>query len=135
MAQMALGKRLRELRHESGLTLEAVEEATELSNSYLSRIERDHVVPLRDTLEVIADQFGREATNELLRAWDREELERLGYDPKLAAATVAMSRLDSDVRAALIEIVAAELDKPLPSYDNGNIGQPRADKATSPTGN
>ena len=110
---MPIGRRLRERRLEKGLTLEDLEEATEVSNPYLSRIERDLVVPRRDTFKRIADQL--EAGDELLVEWDCAELERLGYDPLVAGLAAALERLEPDTRAAVIQGITAELSEITPT--------------------
>jgi len=52
-----LGKRLRTLRQEAGLTQEALGEALDLHGSYVGLLERGHKNPSLDTLCKIADFF------------------------------------------------------------------------------
>jgi len=78
---MNLGERLRELRHERGATLLQLAQATSLSVSYLSDLERGRVNPSIDTLERIAKHYqvllGDLVTN--VEGWD------ISADPMLPA--------------------------------------------------
>jgi transcriptional regulator with XRE-family HTH domain len=53
-----VGKNIQSIRHQKKLTLEQLEELTGISNSYLSRIERNEVKPSPKILEKIADILG-----------------------------------------------------------------------------
>ncbi|MDH7487501.1 MAG: XRE family transcriptional regulator [Anaerolineae bacterium] len=60
MLQTTLGKRIRALRHERGLTLAQLGQRITLSASYLSQIERDVTMPSLSRLTAIADALGVE---------------------------------------------------------------------------
>ena len=55
----ALGKKLRQLRREQGLTLRKLAESIGKSESYLSRVENGQIDLSLSTLKEIADQLGR----------------------------------------------------------------------------
>ena len=51
---MLIGRRLRELREQKGLTQGDIEKATGLLRTYISRVEHGHTVPSLETLERFA---------------------------------------------------------------------------------
>jgi transcriptional regulator with XRE-family HTH domain len=55
---MSLGKRLRLLRQEKGLSLRRAGEATDLSVAYLSRLEADDANPTLSVLQRLATAYG-----------------------------------------------------------------------------
>ena len=57
--QESLGKRLKTLRLEKGLTLKMLAQKIHKSESYLSRLERGQISPSLSTLKVIADALER----------------------------------------------------------------------------
>jgi len=59
MEDTGLGKQLRRLRLEKGLTLQGLAEEVGKSESYLSRLERGQINPSLGTLKRIADALGR----------------------------------------------------------------------------
>ena len=59
----ALGERLRQLRRGKGLTLRDLAERIGKSESYLSRVEHNHIDLTLSTLKEIADQLGRPITH------------------------------------------------------------------------
>ncbi len=73
-----LGRRLRELRLERGLTLRATAEAAGMSLPYLSEIERGRKLPSLDVLERLAEALGLGVINVLrgVAPYDPEAAER-----------------------------------------------------------
>ena len=57
--QVGLGEQLHRLRVEKGLTLQALAEQVDKSESYLSRLERGQITPSLSSLKQIADALGR----------------------------------------------------------------------------
>ena len=55
MVSQTLGSRLRQLRHERGLTLLALAGDARLSTSYLADIEHDRTVPTLGRLQAVAE--------------------------------------------------------------------------------
>lgn len=108
-ASVAIGSRLREIRHERALTLEQLEAATRISSPYLSKVERDRSLPNPDTfmliartLDVPADELD-ELYENLLFERDRMELEKLGFDMQTAKLAAALNRLDPKARARIAQ--------------------------------
>lgn len=60
---MELGDRIRELRKLKGAKLKDVSNATHLSVSFLSDVERNRTSPSLETLKVLADYFGMHLTD------------------------------------------------------------------------
>ena len=60
---MGLGDRIRELRKRKGATLKDVSDATHLSVSFLSDVERNRTTPSLDSLTALADFFGIHLTD------------------------------------------------------------------------
>jgi transcriptional regulator with XRE-family HTH domain len=60
---MTIGQRIRERRHEQGLTLKELAERTGLSLTYLSDVERDRTRPSMKTLVRISEKLGSTATD------------------------------------------------------------------------
>lgn len=54
---MLIGRRLRELREQKGLTQGDIEKATGLLRVYVSRVEHGHTIPSLETLERFASAF------------------------------------------------------------------------------
>lgn len=55
---MSVGKSVLRIRQDKGLTQRAVSEASDLTISYISRIENDHVQPTMGTLSRLAEALG-----------------------------------------------------------------------------
>ena len=55
---MVVGKRIRKLRQEKGLSQGDMERATGLLRTYISRVEHGYTVPSLETLERIAEALG-----------------------------------------------------------------------------
>lgn len=60
---MELGNRIRELRKEKSATLKDVSDATQLSVSFLSDVERNRTRPSLESLKVLADYIGINLTD------------------------------------------------------------------------
>ena len=56
---MKIGKKLKELRTQNGLTLEELANRSELTKGFLSQLERDLTSPNISALENILEAFGR----------------------------------------------------------------------------
>jgi len=90
MEETGLGKQLRGLRLEKGLTLQGLAEEVGKSESYLSRLERGQINPSLGTLKRIADALGRPLVHLLENGFPplgalilRGEHRRLIVSPKL----------------------------------------------------
>lgn len=121
---MAIGSRLREIRHEHNLTLLDVVEATDLSEPYVSRVERDQVLPNPDTFTRIAqaidvpdDVLGELLAN-LLFERDRTEVEKLGFAPEVAQLAAALNRLDPKTRGGIVDAALNEAADHLPMLES-----------------
>ena len=102
----SLGKRLRELRKERGLTLAQLGQRAGLSASYLSQIERGVTMPSLATLTTIASALDVEV--------------RYFFEDDLSAPSIVRSnqgkRLDSTA-GAIVEFLSADLsDKKIQPY-------------------
>ncbi len=123
---MAIGRRIREIRKRKELTLGQLGQATQISKPYLSEIERGQTLPPPETFESIAehlelpDEVHDDLLEDLLFARDCLEIKRLGYDPQVAAAAVALNRLDPETREAVIEKLRDEFPELLPSGEPGS---------------
>lgn len=62
---MQLGDRIRELRKIKGATLKDVSDATELSVSFLSDVERNRTTPSLGSLNILSQYFGMNLTDML----------------------------------------------------------------------
>lgn len=117
---MAIGSRLREIRHEHELTLLDVVAATDLSEPYVSRVERDEVLPNPDTFTRIAqaievpDDVLAELITILHFERDRTDVEKLGFDHDVAKLAAALNRLEPQTRAAIVEAALSEAADHLP---------------------
>ena len=78
---MNIGKRIRQLRSQRGLSQAAVERRTGLLRSYISRVEHGHTVPSPETLERLAKALGV-PVGQLLNARDRMALKTSKGRPK-----------------------------------------------------
>ena len=120
---MAIGSRLREIRHEHDLTLLDVVAATDLSLPYVSRVERDHVLANPETFTRIAeaidvpDDVLAELLENLVFERTRTELEKLGFDPDVAELAAALSRLDQDTRTTIVDAAVSEAADHLPALE------------------
>ncbi len=92
---MSVGKRLRELRGDSKLTLEGLHDASGVSVPYLSKLERDKSLPRRETLMAVLNVLNPDADDVLVER-DRTELTQLGYEPDAAQLIAALRRLDPE---------------------------------------
>lgn len=111
---MEIGNRLREIRHEHELTLLDVVAATDLSEPYVSRVERDEVLPNPDTFTRIAraidvpDDVLAELLANLHFERDRTDIEKLGFGSGIAQLAAALNRLEPTTRASIVETALSE---------------------------
>lgn len=120
---MAIGSRLREIRHEQELTLHDVVAATDLSLPYVSRVERDEVLANPETFARIAeaihvpDDVLAELLENLVFERTRTELEKLGFDTDVAQLTAALSRLDQGTRSGIVDAAISAAAEHLPALE------------------
>lgn len=86
-ALLAIGSRIRQLRGERGLTLQALAEMTGLSASLLSLVERGKTSPSIGTLVAIAHAFDVHMTGLMPEAPATDELPVLRYDEQRVFAS------------------------------------------------
>lgn len=129
---MDIGERLREQRHAKGWTLDDLDELTGFSAPYLSKIERNRVIPAAETLGTIGRILGVEP-DELgvlleqrrkLELAEKLELNATIADP-LAEALVAVRELDDNELAVLAEVLVAVHD--LDQQQRSDLAEPLRD--------
>lgn len=120
---MAVGSRLRQIRHERGLTIDDLVATTAISNPYLSKVERDLALPHPDTFRLIAeglevpDEVAEELLRELLYERDRTELEKLGFPSSVAHLAATLNRLDEETREEVVDGALRHLSEVIGDQD------------------
>ena len=103
-----LGRYLRDLRRQAGLTLRAVEAGSGISNGYLSQLELDRIKdPSPHVLWVISECYGADYLDLMRRA---------GYPIPSGGPTVTFAgaeRLTPEEREEIQEIIALKLRRRL----------------------
>jgi transcriptional regulator with XRE-family HTH domain len=110
-------QQLRDLRERSGMTLRALQEATFVSDSALSRYLSGHTVPQWSIVVVICAELGVDAGS-LRSAWEQARLRRRRHGPAAPPAQRladthakighSLTIIDSDVAAALTMLQSGE---------------------------
>jgi transcriptional regulator with XRE-family HTH domain len=100
---LTFGDYLISIREERDVSRRKLNELTGLSLSYLHEIETDRYLPGPDNLRKIAKAL-RFDVDELLRARDRIEFERMGLDPDATLMLKEMGELTDDERRRLVRL-------------------------------
>jgi transcriptional regulator with XRE-family HTH domain len=127
---MSFGERLLESRNAKGWTLDDVAKRTKITAPYLSKIEREEVLPRRETLRGIARKLDVDPI-EVVADRDKEELKRLGRDPDIADVMIDLELLEPKLRTVLLDRLREELAELKVRHDGGAepVLEPRAARA------
>lgn len=105
-----IGRNIRQLRVEKGMTLQALGDLTDLSPSMLSLLERGKTGPSIGTLVVIASSLGAQMSDLLDRSEHQEErlVSRVEDQPVFESSTGVLRRILKQDRARDIEVAINE---------------------------
>lgn len=118
---MTVGQWLKEEREKAGLSLRQLAEKVDMSNSYLSKIERDLKFPSVDTLVKLGKALNAPMVGKYLAIWKNEELKLIEQlvDLQLKRYDIESNKYDSIVdesKKAIEEILNNMVEELL----NGN---------------
>jgi len=110
----ALGELIRRQRQQAELTLRELAERTNVSNPYLSQIERGLHEPSVRVLKAIAGALNLSAETLLVQAGVLDATEREHPMPSVEEAVDADPRLSADQRAALMSVYRSFVEDDTP---------------------
>jgi transcriptional regulator with XRE-family HTH domain len=108
----ALGELIRKQRQQAELTLRELAERTNVSNPYLSQIERGLHEPSVRVIKAIAAALNLSAESLLIQAGVLDGTEASEAPVSVEAAVNADARLSDDQRAALLSVYRSFVDDP-----------------------
>jgi transcriptional regulator with XRE-family HTH domain len=115
----ALGELIRRQRQQAELTLRDLAERANVSNPYLSQIERGLHEPSVRVLKAIAGALNLSAETLLVQAGVLDATEREHAMPSVEEAVEADPRLSSDQRAALMSVYRSFVEDDTPPRRTG----------------
>jgi transcriptional regulator with XRE-family HTH domain len=111
----ALGELIRAQRQQAELTLRDLAAKANVSNPYLSQIERGLHEPSVRVLKAIAGALNLSAESLLVQAGVLDGDDRVPTTPTVAEAVQADPRLSPDQRQALLSVYRSFVDDPAPA--------------------
>ena len=129
MNELLLGRRIREMRHDRGLTLEEVGRRADLSKSLLSKIENGNVSPPIATLARIAAAFGvpmgyffeeeaRQQQAIFVRGSERQRMDTAVHGPEYAYEYLAFGNPMPRLMEPFVITIEAGAQKQPTLYDH-----------------